>query len=316
MRSGVAVTHEIDRIAIVGATGPTGGHLARELQRRGRPVRAISRSMVRLQRSFAGVDVELMAADARDAESMRRALDGCAVAVDCIGLPADRMGEHVTTARSLAAAMRSTGARGVQVSSYWSYLPQRGRVIDESHPRVGGNPFIRARREAEDSLRAAGAAIVHLPDFFGPLVHTSTLQNALSDAAAGKAMSWIGSPAIEREYAFVPDAMRIVADLLERDDIYGQDWAVPGSGPVSAATLAELAGRHLGRRVALRTAPPWILRVMAYASADLRSFMPMIPHYVVPVVYDAAKLRRTLGSATTTPYERAVPETLDWLLSK
>jgi nucleoside-diphosphate-sugar epimerase len=279
-------------------------------------VRVISRSVERLRASFADADVEPMTADALDAESTRRALDGCAVAVDCVGLPADRVREHVATARSLAAAMKSTGTRGLQVSSYWSYLPQRGRVIDESHPREGGNLFIRSRREAEDVLRAAGAAIVHLPDFFGPLVHTSTVQNALSAAAAGRAMSWIGSPDVEREYAFVPDAMRIVADLLEREDAYGRDWAVPGSGPVSAAALAELAGRHLGRRVAMRAAPPWLLRVVALASADLRSFMPMVPYYVVPVGYDAAKLRRAMDGVTTTPYEPAVAQTLDWLVTR
>jgi hypothetical protein len=42
--------------------------------------------------------------------------------------------------------------------------------MNESHPRSGGPPWVRYRREAEDILCEAGAAILHLPDFYGPHV--------------------------------------------------------------------------------------------------------------------------------------------------
>ena len=45
---------------------------------------------------------------------------------------------------------------------------------------------MRFRREAEDILVDAGAAIVNLPDFYGPEMHVSTLQQALVEAIAGK----------------------------------------------------------------------------------------------------------------------------------
>jgi hypothetical protein len=50
------------------------------------------------------------------------------------------------------------------VSSYWAYYPQVRTEMNESHPRIGGPPWVRYRREAEDVLCAAGAAILHLPD--------------------------------------------------------------------------------------------------------------------------------------------------------
>ena len=108
----------------------------------------------------------------------------------------------------------------------------------ERHPREGAPPCVRFRREPEDILRSAGGAIVHLPDFFGPRVHTSTLQLGVIDAVNGKPMSSIGPADVERDYIYVADAMKVVARLLTREETNGDDWVVPGSGPVSAVQLA------------------------------------------------------------------------------
>ncbi len=303
-------------IAIVGATGPTGIALAHELARRGQPVRVIARTDARLAAAFRGAEVERIAADALDGEALRRAIDGCALAVDCIGLPPDRMEDHPRTAHRFAEALAATGARGLQVSSYWAFLPVRTLPLTERHPRKGGHAFIRLRREAEDILRDAGAAIVHLPDFFGPHVHASTLQLPLQEAGAGKAMGWIGSADTERDYAYVPDAMRTVADMTERDAAYGGSWLIPGSGPLSARRVAEIAGNHLGRKVKVRAAPTWMLRLFALVNSDLRTFMPMVPHYAKPLTIDGGKLAQLLGTLPpTTPYETAIPATLDWIAS-
>lgn len=302
-----------DRIAIVGATGPTGFHLARELAGRGRAVRAVSRRREHLERVFAGLEVELAEADALDPTALGRAVAGCGLVVDAVGLPPERMADHPATARNLAAAAEAAGARCLQVSSFWSFLPHRGEVVGESHPRQGGHPWFRLRREAEDVLLAAGAAVVHLPDFFGPRVHTSAVQAALEEALAGKPIRCIGSPDTAREAAFVPDAMRTVADLAERDEAYGTDWGIPGNGTPSPRDLARLAGEHLGREVAVRSVPVWLLRLLALFSRQLRPVVPLAPHYAKPVRYDTAKLRGLLGEVERTPLPEAVGRTLEWL---
>ena len=301
---------------IVGATGPTGIQLARELVARGRPVRVVSRSTKHLAGVFADLDVEMVAADALDEAATRAAVNGAQLVVDCIGLPADQMQLHPQAAAVIVAAAQQAGARCVQVSSYWPYLPVRRLPVDESHPREGGNDFIRARRAAEDVMLAAGAAVVQLPDFFGPHVHTSTLQRPLEEAAAGSAMNFMGPAGIEREYAFIPDAMATVAVLAARDEAYGRAWIVPGSGPLSPRRTAAIAGDHLGREVKVRAAPGWLLRLLALLSADLRAFAPMLPHYTRPIRYDASRLRSLVGELRTTPYEQAIPATLDWIRSQ
>ena len=111
--------------------------------------------------------------------------------------------------------------------------------MNESHPRSGGPPWVRYRREAEDVLCEAGAAILHLPDFYGPYVHVSTLQNALNEAASGKTVNWLGSADTQREYIYVPDAIRIAAAVGARTKAFGGHWCLPGGGPLSGRQAAE-----------------------------------------------------------------------------
>lgn len=304
---------EFNRAAILGATGPTGLHLARALHARGVALRVISRSEAHLAGAFAQMDVERMAADALDDHGLRHALAGCDLVFDCIGLPMERIADHPVTARNLAAAIGATGARAVHVSSFWAYLPLRRVPLDESHPRSGGNLAVRMRREAEDILRGAGAAVINLPDFYGPQVHVSTLQQALAEAARGGTMHWIGSPALEREYVYVPDAMAAVAELALREQAYGSHWIVPGAGPISAARIAAIAGARLGRRVRVRGLGVTRLHLLSAFMGGLRAFMPMVPYYRAAVRYDGTRLRELLGEVPVTPYEEGVARTLEWL---
>src|SRR5262249_11244340 len=141
------------KIAIIGATGPTGIHLVAELCRHTAAVRVIARDMGKLAWLFPNAAVEKRPADILDAEATLRAIDGCDLVYDCVGLPGDQMHLHPVTARNVAGALRHTKARCVLVSSYWAYHPQVRTEMNESHPRSGGSSWVRYRREAEDVLR-------------------------------------------------------------------------------------------------------------------------------------------------------------------
>lgn len=299
-----------ERIAVVGATGPTGRALAAELLKRKCPVRVIARRADVLEAHFPGPEIEKKPGDALEFASLAPALRGCDLVIDCIGLPGDRMADHPKTARNIARVVKDSGARCMQVSSYWSFLPIRRLPVSERHPREGGPPWVRFRRETEDILRDAGGAIVHLPDFFGPHVHTSTLQLGVIDAVNGKPMNWIGPADVKRDYIYVGDAMRVVAELLAREEAYGDDWVVPGSGPVSASQVAAILAKLLGREVRVRAAPPWLLRILSMFKKDLRGFMQIVPEYVKPISFDGSKLERLIGPMARTTYEDALRATI------
>ena len=130
------------KIAVVGATGPTGMHLVTELRKTVASVRVIARSMDKLAQLFPEVAVEKWGADIRDANATLLAVEGCDVVYDCIGLPGDQMHLHPVIARNIASALRHTKARCVQVSSYWAYYPQVRTEMNESHSRSGGHGYV------------------------------------------------------------------------------------------------------------------------------------------------------------------------------
>src|SRR5262249_12129125 len=143
--------------------------------------------------------------------------------------------------RETSLARSGTPTRCVQVSSYWAYYHQVRAEMTESHPPSSRPDWPSYRREAEDIRREAGAAILHLPDFYGPQVHISTFQNALNEAASGKTVNWIGKADVHREYVYVPDAMRIAAAVGARPEAFGAHWCLPGSGPLSGREVVDIA---------------------------------------------------------------------------
>lgn len=303
----------LTKAVILGATGPTGIHLAAALRRKGLSLRVVSRSRRNLERLFSADAAEIAAADVTDAGATLQAVAGCDLVFACIGLPPEQMHLHPVIARNVAAAVKETGARCVQISSYWAYLPAVQLPLDELHPRTGGGDWIHRRREAEDILGQAGAAVINLPDFYGPHVSFSSLQQPLREAAQGKTLNWIGGADTAHEYVFVPDAMAVAAELAFRAEAYGGRWIVPGAGPVTGREVAAIAGRILGRRVALHAAGKTLLRVASLFKRDLRLFMPMVPDYLKPITYDGAKLRNLLPGLVATRYEDGIRRTLDWL---
>lgn len=301
------------KAAILGATGPVGIHLADALRAEGIATRVASRHLAHLEQRFPAEHIERLAADLLSADDVRRAIDGCDVVFQCVGFPGSMMQQHRTAAEHVAAAVGATGAKCVHVSSYWAFLPLVGHPLNEDHPRQGGPEWVRHRRAAEDTLREAGAAIVNLPDFYGPHVHTSTLQQPLMDAARGKTMNWIGSTETEREYAFVPDAAATIVALAQRDEAYGEHWLVPTAGPLNGRRAAEIASEVIVPKVKVRGIPPTVLRALSLFDASLRGLMQVVPEYVKPIRYETLKIEGLLGPQHVTPYEEGIRATLEWL---
>ncbi len=300
------------KAVILGASGPTGFHLAAALRDAGTPVRLVARSASKLERLFPGAQ-EKRVADIIDPDEALHAVEDCDLVYDCIGLPPAQMQLHPVTARNVARALTRAKARCVHVSSYWAYYPQLGLTMNESHARSGGTPWMRYRREAEDILLGAGAAVLHLPDFYGPQVHVSTLQGALAEAAKGKTVNWLGPADNVREYIYVPDAMRIAVNVAGHADALGRHWCLPGSGPLSGNELAAICARHLGRKVKLRSAGMTMLRLVSLFNKDLRGFLQIAPEYMKSVQYDARRLTDLIGPQKMTTYDSGIAQTVDWL---
>lgn len=309
-------TAPIHRAALFGATGSLGPHLARELLGRGARVRAISRTREKLERAFAGLDVDLHPADLSQPAAAVRVAGGCDVIFHTVGLPLSAYEDHVRLARSTAEAARVCGSRVVAASSYWSFGPAGSTSLREDDPPVPGCRVCDIRRQMEDVLLGSGAAVAILPDFYGPMASLSLLNDALAAVRRGDKVRWPGDPDAPRDFIFLPDAARRLCDLAERRASEGRRWNVPGSGVQPPRALIRDAAELLGRSAHVTALRGWLVAVAGLVSRDAREFREILPLYDAPVGLDGSRLRELLGRIETTPYSEGVRITLDWLESR
>jgi nucleoside-diphosphate-sugar epimerase len=301
------------KAAVLGASGSIGRELVIELLAKGVPTRVVSRNIANLRRSFANGSVEFQEADLTDPRAMLAACEGCNMLFLCAGLPLEHYEQHVAMGRNLAHAMTKVKAKAMLISGYWSYTPIRETPIRENHPRRGGGKFAQIRQIQEDLLVAAGAAVVCLPDFFGPGASNSFINDGIASLAKGKAVQWPGDPTAPRDFLFVPDIRAILVNLATHKEAFGQRWNVAGSGPIQPRQLLEMAADRVGERPRVRATPYWMVKLAGKVNAKAKSFIDLYPIYARPAVMDGGALRRVIGDYHFTPYSQAIDRTLRWM---
>ncbi len=123
---------------MTGATGFVGWHVASRLAARGERVRALVRDPARLRE----VDAEPFRGDLRDAESLRRAVEGCSVVYHVAAdyrlwtrRPQEMYDSNVGGTRNLLEAARSAGVeRVVYTSTVGCIGVPHDRIGDETEP--------------------------------------------------------------------------------------------------------------------------------------------------------------------------------------
>jgi len=266
-----------------------------------------------LEEAFSGVEVEVVEADLKSPEAAKRAADSCQVIFHCVGVPVQRFGDHLPLARNTAAAMLSTGARGVLIGSFWSYEPILGNPVPETHPRLSKTQKGRIRQEQEDILQEAGAAVTILPDFYGPFADQGFLNPALRAVDAGKTADWIGDLDRTRELIYVPDCAFPIVELATRESAYGERWNVVGPGSITPRELFRIVEAYCGKEPRVRTAGRFLLNLLSLVISDLREIRELYPLYMNPPLLDSRKLRALIGDYPVTSYEQGIEQTVDWI---
>ncbi len=276
-------------IVVTGATGRQGGAVARNLRRRGYPVRAITRDPNKPNaRALLGEGVEVLRADFDDAASLGKALDG-AYGVYSVQQPLDAGYEgEVRQGKELVDAAQRQGI------SHFIYSSVAGADLNT------GVPFFETKMRVEEYLRGRGL-------MYTIVRPVSFMENWLeaAPAIAGGALAMPMSPMTTFYQVAVDDIGKLVAEAFERSAIF-RSRAVELAGDARGmADIAAVFSRALNREVKYHQVP-WE-EFEARMGADLARMFRWIDTHNFRL--DIAAIRNEFPFLTT--FERWVQEHKD-----
>jgi nucleoside-diphosphate-sugar epimerase len=306
------------RIALFGAAGAIGKSIAAALAAKGQSYRVVGRSQASLQAAF-GADplAEIVTWNPDSPASVQAAASSIDTLVYLVGVNYWQFELHPQLMRKTLDGAIAAGVRNViLIGTVYPYGRARTTPVSEDHVREPHTFKGRMRKEQEDILLQAhaqgriNAAVLRLPDFYGPGVEASLLHRAAVAAVKGGTADMIGPIDRPHEFVFVPDVGPVVARLAETPAAFGHVWHLAGAGVTTQRDLVDEMQRQTGRKLALRVAGRTMLRVLGVFDRMLRELAEMNYLMSEPLIMDDSALQRLLGTFHKTPYAEGIRQTL------
>lgn len=313
-------TAKTPRIALFGAAGVIGQSIATALRAQGRAYRVVGRSEGPLQRQF-GADplAEVKTWDPDSPASVQAAAEGIETLVYMVGVDYWRFELHPALMRKTIEGAIAAGVKRILlIGTVYPYGLPKTPTIREDHPREPHTFKGQMRKAQEDLLLQAAAdgkieaAVLRLPDFYGPGVEASFLHGAATAAIKGGAADLIGPIDTPHEFVFVPDVGPVVAKLIDTPAAFGgrRVWHLAGAGVTSQQAMLKEMARQTGQEIKQRVVGKTMLRVLGLFKPILREMVEM--HYLQtqPLLMDDSALQGLIGPIRKTPYAEGIRQTL------
>jgi nucleoside-diphosphate-sugar epimerase len=303
---------------ILGSSGIIGTELARELNKRRRPLRLVSREPKDL---FLGE--EHVAADLLDADAVRRAVSGSQVVYLTAGLPYDSRLWKIQWPQMIQntiEACRQHGARLVFFDNLYLYGPVEGWMTEEAPAHtVSEKGKIRAALQhtllQESGKGNLDVRIARSADFYGPGAKNG-IPNLLifANLAAGKSPQWMASGKYRHSLTYTKDAAYATATLGLEDRLPGGQriWHLPTAPePLTAEDLSLVAAQALGATPKpLQVLKPWIIRAGGLFKREIKELGEMLYQYDRDYLFSSAAFEKEF-EITPTPYVQGIRETAE-----
>jgi len=312
-----------EEVAITGAEGFIGSHLAEMLVRRGHRVRAMVLYNMHSSRGWLGElpadvldQIEVVFGDVRDPALVRQVVEGAAVVYHLAALgsvpysyraPRSFVDTNVIGTLHVLEAVRACGTpRLVHTSTSETYGTARSVPISEAHPLQAQSPYaaskVAADKLAESYYLSFGTPVVTLRPFntFGPRQSARAVIPAIIiQLAAGSRELRLGALDPTRDFTYVSDTAQAFIDL--------------GDAPASAV-VGELFNSGTGMDTSVGQLAADIARLMdidAEISEDPRRLRPKDSE-VLRLCCDATRLRERTGWEPRVTREQGLEQTIEW----
>jgi NAD dependent epimerase/dehydratase len=266
-------------VLVTGAGGFIGGHLVARLVAEGARVRAFVHYNSRGDRGTLDwldpallADVEVVAGELRDVESVTRAVAGCEVVFHLaaqIAIPYSYVNPRdfveVNALGSLNVAQAALGAgvaRLVHTSTSEVYGAARTVPITEDHPLEPQSPYA-ASKVAADKLMDSFHRSFDLPvtvlrpfNTYGPHQSARAILPTIISQALARPTLRLGSLHPRRDMTYVEDTAAAFVAVAEADErVVGRTVQLGTGVDVSVGDMVQLVGELLGKELTVETDP-------------------------------------------------------------
>ena len=313
---------------VTGATGFTGGHLARELRRRGYPVRALVRPGADVS-ALAGHGIEISEGQLVSPTDVRRAMEGVGVVYHVAA--AYREAKHpdsyyfdvnVGGTRNVLDAAREEGAlRVVHCSTAGVHGEVTTIPADESAPMSPGDVYQDSKLEGERLAMAAFQSgvpgVVFRPvGIYGP---GDTRFLKLFRMASGP-FRMFGSGEVLYHLTYIDDLVDGIILCGEKPQALGEVFLLAGPRYTSLNELLELVARALGRPKPYGRLPLWPLLTAATLCEAVCRPLGVDPplhrrrcdFFIKDRAFTSEKARRALGYEPKVDLPTGLARTAEW----
>ena len=320
-------------VLITGVTGFIASHLAERLLSDGVPVRGTTRQPESArwlaERSADGGGIELVRADLLDAESLRRAADGCRAAVHAAAwtggpeLSSDMAWRTNVegTANVLAAAQAAGVERFIYISSVAVYGVNCAPLVDESMPTLPvGQLYPDSKIAAEALVRASSLpwVIVRPASTYGPRGGAWTI-GPIEQIKAGR-LVLLGQDTGLVTTGYIDNVVDGLLLMLAHPAAVSETFNLCDDRAVTFREFYLAYARMLGKD-SLPTVPGWFATLARTAPASLArrilgrpTIGPWSLHFRRnPSQFSVAKAKRVLGYAPAVDFAEGMRRTEAWL---
>ncbi|HUV36385.1 MAG TPA: NAD-dependent 4,6-dehydratase LegB [Patescibacteria group bacterium] len=258
-------------ILITGAGGFIGSHLAERAVELGYRVRAFVRYNSRndwgwLEESARRDDIEVVAGDIRDYDSVHGALKGCDAVFHLaalIGIPYSYISPQAYVQTNIGGtynvlqASREHGVGQVIITSTSeTYGTAQYVPIDENHPVIGQSPYS-ATKIGADQLAISFHRSFDLPvkivrpfNTYGPRQSSrAIIPTVITQLVSGDGTVRVGNVEPTRDLTFVEDTVEGFIEIFKSDALIGEITNIGMGEEISIGGLVALIGSLMGKEI-------------------------------------------------------------------
>ncbi len=303
-----------DLHVVFGASGGLGGAVVRALHKQGRQVRGVNRGDYK----DAPEGVELLKADASNADEAKKACEGASVVYHCANaLYTDWERLFPPLTDNIIEGSAAAGAKLVFGDNLYMYGPVMGPMYEDLPSAATSRKGKVRARMARDVLAAhrsgkVRATIGRASDFFGPGVTNAAMGDRVFAAALkGTSIDLLGDIDAPHTYTFIDDFARVLISLGERDEALGEVWHAPNAPAITTRQFVQKVLELTRTDPKVRVAPKLVLNLMALFNPMMREVKEVVYQFEGPFIVDHSKYEKKFG-AQVTPLDDAIEQTVAW----